>query len=313
VCIVLVEMVIMNLRWNEIIKHSVPLPRLQHMQHYFYGTFLNNFTPANLGGDAYRIIALSGHATGKLEVIVGLVRERLLGVLALFGFYLFCLAGSLVGKQAALGDAQTLFVAAGVVTFVAGIGLLLAPAVLDRLATWIEPRLSERFATTLRHCCTAMHLSSSGGFTKLIALSLLTVWLWVLAVQTIAFDLGVHMSWKTLGLIVVLVELIRSVPISIQGIGVREGTYAYLFSRLGEPSEVGFILGMMSYLALSVAIVVAGLVGFGCQIAAKRCAPQVATESVRAGLQPAVGLAPCRNPDIHCETEHAASATLDQG
>ena len=271
VCIVLIEMVTMNLRWHELIKQLVPLSLTQHMQHFFYGMFLNTFTPPNMGGDAYRIMVLGAHAPGKLAVVVGLVRERLLGILGLFGFYLVCLGGGLVSKPAEkLGDAQTLFVAVGLLIVIASIGILLAPVVLDRLATWAASRLSARLAVALRHGSAAMHFSSRRVFIRLFGLSLLTVWLWVLTVQIIALDLGVHMSWQTLGLIVVLVELVRSLPVSIQGIGVREGAYAYLFSRLGEASETGFILGMISYLALSVAIVVTGVVGFGCQVVAKR-------------------------------------------
>ena len=59
----------------------------------------------------------------------------------------------------------------------------------------------------------------------------------------------------------VLVELIRLIPISIQGIGVREGMFAYFCGKLGISPEAGFILGTVSYLALSLSIVIAGFFG----------------------------------------------------
>jgi hypothetical protein len=85
---------------------------------------------------------------------------------------------------------------------------------------------------------------------RLVGLSLLGVYVWVLTVQMVAHHLGLQVSWLLLGMIVVLVELIRLVPISVQGIGVREGAYAYLFAMIGESSENGFLVGTISYLAL---------------------------------------------------------------
>jgi amino acid adenylation domain-containing protein/thioester reductase-like protein len=43
------------------------------------------------------------------------------------------------------------------------------------------------------------------------------------------------------------------------------------------------------------------------------CAPQLSTGSVAAGLQPAVRSVPCRNLDIHCETEHEGVPAEQEG
>jgi hypothetical protein len=116
----------------------------------------------------------------------------------------------------------------------------------------------------------ALWFDSLASFVKLIGLSFLAMGLWILTVHMVAVDLGLHVSWLTLGMIVVLVELVRLLPVSIQGIGVREGAYAYLFSVIGESSEAGFVLGTVSYLALSLSVLMAGVVGFGCLIVEKQ-------------------------------------------
>ena len=81
---------------------------------------------------------------------------------------------------------------------------------------------------------------------------------WILAVHVIAIDLNVI----TLGVIVVLVELVRLVPVTIQGIGVREVAFAYFAGIVGESPESGFVLGTVSYLALTFSILISGAVGW---------------------------------------------------
>jgi len=85
---------------------------------------------------------------------------------------------------------------------------------------------------------------------------------WILAVHVIAIDLNVNISLLTLGVIVVLVELVRLVPVTIQGIGVREGAFAYFVGIVGESPESGFVLGTVSYLALTFSILISGAVGW---------------------------------------------------
>ena len=76
-----------------------------------------------------------------------------------------------------------------------------------------------------------------------------------------AFDLGINISYLQLGAVVILVELIRLIPITIQGLGLREGMYAYLFQILEKSPEDGFVLGSVTYLTLSLSLLFSGLIG----------------------------------------------------
>ena len=83
---------LMSLRWYELIR-KVPLSRIHHSRHYFYSIFLNIMTPANIGGDVYRFLALKDHKADKSFVAVALVRERLAGLLAYLLTFLICYSG----------------------------------------------------------------------------------------------------------------------------------------------------------------------------------------------------------------------------
>jgi hypothetical protein len=116
----------------------------------------------------------------------------------------------------------------------------------------------------------ALRFESPAHFAEILGLSCLAVCVWVLTVHMVTAYLGLHLSWVMLGMIVVLVEFVRLLPVSIQGIGIREGAYAYLFGVIGESSEAGFIVGAISYLALSLSVFIAGAVGFGCLMIARQ-------------------------------------------
>ncbi|NIR59019.1 MAG: hypothetical protein GWO02_05615, partial [Gammaproteobacteria bacterium] len=79
---VLVSLVFLALRWERIVGGYVSVPRREHWRIYFYGSFLNSFTPANIGGDVYRAAALKKHASGLVDLVVALLRERLFGLMS---------------------------------------------------------------------------------------------------------------------------------------------------------------------------------------------------------------------------------------
>jgi hypothetical protein len=91
-----------------------------------------------------------------------------------------------------------------------------------------------------------------------LLLSLLGVVTWVLAVAVVAKGLGLDVPFAVLGVVATLVEFARWLPISIQGIGVREGLYASLFVLFGYPAESGFALGTIAYLSLTAALLASG-------------------------------------------------------
>jgi glycosyltransferase 2 family protein len=269
VCLSFCQFVVMSLRWHYLIRSIVSLPLRQHLQYYFYSIFLNTFTPANLGGDVYRLMVLESHVSARTAVITALIQERVLGLLGFCSFYLGCLGAWWILQPRVSLAVSHLFSLAGGVILTGTTGLLFAPFLLARLAVWGHSRLPHGLTNMFRTLITTANLTSCANALGLIGLSLLSVCIWVLTVHAVALDVGLHVSWLMLGMIVVLVELIRLLPISIQGIGVRESAYAYLFGMIGESSESGFIVGAISYLALSLSICLAGVVGMGCLVAPK--------------------------------------------
>jgi uncharacterized membrane protein YbhN (UPF0104 family) len=238
---------VLALRWYFIVSPQAPLPMLAHLRHYLYASFLNAFTPANLGGDVYRVAALRGDAGGALPVVAAVVHERYVGVLVYLLTYLVSLPFAWgEASPAARGWSGPLAVAAACCAI--AVVALAGPA---RLAV-------KRFGWG-EHIKAALQFRSRREAALLIGISALGVALWISAVHFVSSRLGVNLGWAAIGAIAVLAELIRMVPLTIQGVGLREGAFALLFPMFGQSAEEGFIVGAISYLALSCGLIVVGL------------------------------------------------------
>ena len=254
----LLNYALMALRWAIVINPLVPKPPLEHFAIYLYANLLNVLTPANLGGDAYRVMALRGER-GTMPPIIALLQERVFGLLGYLGLYLLCM--SWVAFHEGLPPSiSALF---STVTLGAGLafcGVPLLPVILRVL----RPRMGaveNRFPRLAIFLNAGMQVAPR-VVAKAMFLSLLSNSMWVTTLWLASQKMGaVTLNWPELGMIAVLVELIRIVPTTIQGIGVREVATAFFAVALGSTYEQGFLLGTLCYLLNSVAMLLTGGLG----------------------------------------------------
>lgn len=254
---------VMGFRWYLIAKPIVRLPLLTHMSVYFKGSFLNTFTPANLGSDAYRLAVFRKDSSTSSKLVKLLLRERIIG---LYGYLIvFAIAYILLlfsinfntplvgnpyvyGLIVALGFFSLPFSAKrlgiGFSTFTRGI---IGGARLPKLESYVE---------------TMAGLLSFKGVFPLLLITYFGVLMWVISIKVIAEGFGLSVSLTHLATVATLVEIIRLMPVTIQGIGLREGAFAYLLAFLGYNPEQCYAIGTIAYLALSVAIILSGPIGY---------------------------------------------------
>lgn len=252
---VLVSFAFLAVRWVRIVGDYVSVPVREHWRVYFYGSFLNSFTPANIGGDVYRAAALKRHASGLAGLVVALLRERLFGLMSFLVGYVVCLALLWATAPEAFARLDPLYLLALIPVAIAIAALAAGVPLVRGIGKWRWVGARERLSTLVADLGRAMVLHSAGEFLLLLGLSLLALAAWVVAVAVIAADLGVALAIPLLGAIAILTELVRMLPISLQGIGLREGSFSVLVGLAGGSPESGFILGAWSYLALSLALV----------------------------------------------------------
>jgi len=216
---------------------------------YLYANLLNAVSPGNLGGDMYRFFAFRTEKRSDVALVAILVRERLLGLASM----LIVLLAGVVGMQVAgAASGQGIWRTLGLGSATGLAALLMLPWLIRRVP--VPARWHGRAQA-------AISVGAARNNVALVGWSLLALALWIAVVQFVAARLGLDVPWHVLLAIATSAELIRIVPITVQGLGLREGAYAALFGYSGYAPEAGFVLGAAAYLAHSVALVLTGALG----------------------------------------------------
>jgi glycosyltransferase 2 family protein len=260
VVLLLPENLVLAIRWHLIVRTHVPLPMLAHVRYYFISVFLNMFTPAQVGGDIYRFLSLKSATASGWTLAGTILRERLIGVAGYALFFLICFAIFIgINGSGSLPEIYWLGSAAFILGFLA---LTLVKPVLRLLRRFRYPFLGRPLARLDEVLSTALNMGSLQFIAGIQSLSLLTCATWTFSILIIARDFNLQTDFLVLGMVGILTDLIRALPITIQGIGVREGVFAFLLSTTGVTLEEGFAVGLAAYLAVTVAIILVGAVGF---------------------------------------------------
>lgn len=253
---------IMGHRWHVLTANALQSSYSYQMAVYYKATFLNTFTPANLGGDAYRVIALKNKSNIGSNLYVLLFRERLLG---LYGYItMFILAYMLAFPICDIANPSInnpyLY---GLVSSVGMIILLFLLRPAEMLIRVMIRNLfdDKKFSNTKDWFQILVKVLSIKEGVVPIALTFLGILVWMSSFMIISYDMGIFIPGVQLIAVLTLVEMIRLIPITIQGIGLRESTFAYLLSYFGHNLELCYAIGLIAYLAVSISIILCGPIG----------------------------------------------------
>ena len=214
---------------------------------YLVGQFFNNVLPSNVGGDVARA-QIVGRASGHLATVAGtIVGERLIAGVALVATALAALAASprLAGT---VGDA----VGATAVVFAC---LTIACAVPALRARAVRALGSQGWRGAVARSIEALgaSLSRTSVVGPVFALSVVFQGL-VIAVAWTGFRaVGVDVPIDATVALIPVISAIQLLPVSVGGLGVREGAYAVLF---------GACCATPAPMAVAASLAFAGIVGF---------------------------------------------------
>ncbi|MGZ4676038.1 MAG: lysylphosphatidylglycerol synthase transmembrane domain-containing protein [Acidimicrobiia bacterium] len=234
-------------RWQRVIDaFGVHVPLNQLTNHYFAGQFVGNVLPSTIGGDVLRVTR-SAKSIGTTETAFAAVAlERLTGFLALPAL-------SLVGfvLDPSLLESDTAWVA----LLVSGIALAALGAILFLAG---HPKAAGRFRD--HQDWTRFLGAVHEGITRLradrrqIGGVLGTAFVYqVSVIATVGFlslTLGTGVPFAALVAFVPAVAMAQVVPISLSGLGIREGMLVLLLHPLGISNGHAVGLGLAWYAAM---------------------------------------------------------------
>ena len=212
--------------------------------------FLNNFLPTAIGGDAYRAYKTFDATARPAHAISAVILERLLGILALLCIGFVCALYMVVFETL---EHRKLVAAALLVSAVS----IVAAAVIWRMRPYFAQRVIERlkrvhklepFFCSLRTIGRNKH--HLGG---LVSLSLLWQAMAVFIISLLFASIGIYGTLAESGFTAAASGVATVLPISINGVGVMEGSFvvAALEASLPYSEAVLVALFLRAYMLLA--------------------------------------------------------------
>ncbi len=223
-----------TLKWRLILRHEGEDIHYWFLaKTYFIGNFFSLFLPSSIGGDFYRVMLLKGRINNAKKSTSSVLFERLTGL-----FALLCLA--LIGAYLVLDDQGKLAFTGVFIAFV--LGYFLGLVVLKKIGE--TPYKIINFLRGIG--ASLLGYSVHGGLlTKSLVISLvfqtMIIAINFLYCTALVFDIAIG----DLFVIVPLAYITDMIPISINGIGVRDSAFAFLFHEFNYPIEYAFTLSLL--------------------------------------------------------------------
>ncbi len=243
------------LKWRKSLRlHGLQYPFGRLLQIYCVGTFFSNFLPTAIGGDIYRAYRTMENATRHAHAISAVVMERLIGIAALIflgylsGMYLV-LHGPLVHKN-----------------WVAAALILVAAGVLFAWIVWISGS-HERIWVRLKKVKRLEPMIDSvrvintnrQHFPGLIGLSLIYQAVAILTIAVLFAALNLPGKLVHSGFTAVASGIAGVFPLSINGIGVVEGSFVLAAMETRLPYAQAVIVALFVRVFMLVASICFGL------------------------------------------------------
>jgi glycosyltransferase 2 family protein len=231
--------------------------------YYLIGIFFTSFVPGGaVSGDLARLIYVDREVRDKALVLSTLVYERLVGV---FTLLLIGLAATVMTRASGRTD-STIYLSEAILAlaFIA-IATLISGYVSSRLARLIRAtgrrtktvKVAEAAARTLEAISELRRDWALLFRTSLISILIRVVW--SLGCFVVAWAMRLPIDVLTVFAFISLVDLVRLMPISVGGLGVREWALIVLFATIGITREQALAFSLLAFAPLYLNAIVGGV------------------------------------------------------
>ncbi len=240
--------VITAARWRLLLAAQGVTARLGELvQSFAIAVFFNNLLPSTIGGDAFRMYDSWRLGANRAESISVVLVDRILGLLALMSVAAVALlfAPEVSGRTPLIGW----LLAAVMAGIAAGLWLVFgraAPRLMkltrrSRIFAWPMARVSSLVSGL------APFRNRPDVLWRALALSVLLQTNVIVHFIVLAHALDVPIAWPAMFIIVPLALLLMILPVSVNGIGLREAVFVFLFGLYGIDREQAIAFAWTSF------------------------------------------------------------------
>ena len=234
-------------RWQLFLRMlhiEVPLRKTSRL--FFIGAFFNQFLPGTTGGDVVRVIFLMrDHPENKAEGLLSVAVDRLLAVMALvvMGLFFAWWRHDWFASSFAIGHLMKWF---AITLFIMGVALVASFVLTSRHLVTLLPRkfpLRRQIIKLSRLWQLCLENRREAMLGAVYTVPMLLAYFSAFCFAARAFTDKV--SFWDMTSIMPLITAISSLPISLNGIGVREALFEELLAELcGVPRGTGLLISI---------------------------------------------------------------------
>jgi uncharacterized membrane protein YbhN (UPF0104 family) len=216
--------------------------------YYFVSGFFNNFAPANLAGDALRVSVLYRQGQDGIAVTGSIILERLL---SLIGLALICSWALVSQPMPIIIQALPNMILVTAILFLAGI------IALKCLWRHLPTRLKVVFVE-IKSLWGSVR-GHPGQFGRSIVITMLIHFVTMLITFGSLQAVSIHLSIPIQLAVYSIAGLLLALPVTIQGVGIREGVYINLLGLVGVDAEHVLAAMALNYIILILLSVCGGI------------------------------------------------------
>lgn len=248
------------LRWQMLLKAaniSIPLKKI--ISSFSGGVFFSIFLPSTIGGDIVRSADLAEHTRKVKTVIATVFLDRLSGYI---GLVIVILPALLLGKE--LIRDKLVFLSISII--IALLVIILLVLFNKRLASVITKFLSTPGAGRIKEIIKDLHqeIHIFRNHKRVIIYNLiLSTFIQIvspLSIYFIACSLGLKVHFIYFLIFLPIIGAITLIPISIGGLGLREGLFVVYFAKVGVIKQLALATSLLSFFFIVVCGAIGGII-----------------------------------------------------
>lgn len=245
------------IRWEMLLKAvKIYLPFKRVIMSFAGGVFFNVFLPSTIGGDFVRSMDLASHTKKPKEVIATVLLDRLSGYA---GLVLVSLIALLLGYKS-IQD-KSVFISVGLI---AGLLVVVLFLLFNKFTfSKLNKLLNSPNAGKIREAIKGLHQEvhyfrhHKEVIVHNLILSVIIQIITPLCFYFIGLSLGIKLNIIYYFIFLPIIGAITLLPISIGGLGLRDMTVIYFFTKAGVDKDLAFAMSILSFSF----IVIYGIIG----------------------------------------------------
>lgn len=249
------------LRWNMLLKAAginISLKRV--IVSYSGGIFFNLLLPSAIGGDVTRSIDLAAHTKKGAEVVATVFLDRLCGYMALA---IFVSLATFFGWALVSDNKLVIFSVVTITSILSAILLIIFNKfIYSKIGALLRFVRAGKIRESIRNLHNEVHIfrNRKGVLINSLLLSILVQIISPIVFFLIALSLGVKANIVYFFIFVPIIGAVSMLPISLGGLGVREGATVFFFMEAGITQGLAVGISLINFVFILLYAAIGGLI-----------------------------------------------------